>query len=129
MLRVEAMDHIVLAVDDVERSLAWYRDVLGLEALRYDDWKDGQVPFPSVRINEGTIIDIVRRTDNSHGTNLDHFCLTIAPTDLAEIVASGDFDVVSGPDARWGARGVAQSLYVRDPDGNVVELRHYGGSS
>ena len=128
MLRVEAMDHIVLLVDDVERSVAWYRDVLGLEPLRYDEWQDGAVPFPSVRVNEGTIIDIVgRRAGAGLGApNVDHFCLVVAPTDLPALRDSGVFDVVEGPASRWGARGVAQSLYVRDPDGNTVELRHYG---
>jgi catechol 2,3-dioxygenase-like lactoylglutathione lyase family enzyme len=47
------------------------------------------------------------------------------PTDLVALRDSGTFDVVSGPVTRWGARGDATSLYVRDPDGNLVELRHY----
>ena len=49
----------------------------------------------------------------------------IAPTDLATIAASGTLDVVGdGPaDGLFGAEGFATSLYVRDPDGNVVELR------
>ena len=45
MLTIEALDHIVLIVEDVDRSVAWYRDVLGLEALRYDEWKRGEVFF------------------------------------------------------------------------------------
>ena len=130
MLTIEALDHIVLIVEDVDRSVAWYRDVLGLEALRYDEWKRGEVFFPSLRINEGTIIDIVPRGDGERAPrdlNVDHFCVTAAPLDLAEVAASGTFDVVEGPVERWGARGDATSLYVRDPDGNVVEIRHYGG--
>ena len=118
------MDHAVLRVADVERSVAWYRDVLGLEVLRLDEWRDGKVFFPSVRVNEGTIIDILQAERT--GTNVDHLCLTCEPTDLAALKASGTFDVVDGPDVRWGARGDGLSLYVRDPDGNVVELRHYG---
>ena len=46
--------------------------------------------------------------------------------DLSELAASGEFDVVEGPARRFGARGDGTSLYVRDPDGLVVELRHYG---
>jgi catechol 2,3-dioxygenase-like lactoylglutathione lyase family enzyme len=125
--RVEGMDHIVLVVGDVERSVAWYRDRLGLEVLRLDEWKDGKAPFPSVRVNEGTIIDILAGTRT--GTNVDHLCLVLAPTDLAELAASDEFDVLDGPVSRWGARGEGTSVYVRDPDGNVVELRHYGESS
>ena len=115
---------MVLVVDDVERSVAWYHDVLGLEVLRLDEWRARRVPFPSVRVNEGTIIDIL--AGDRTGTNLDHVCLVIAPTDLGAVAASGRFDVVEGPATRWGARGDGTSLYVRDPDGNVVELRHYG---
>ena len=56
---------------------------------------------------------------------LDHVCLVIEPTDLDALAASGRFDVVGGPGRRYGARGNGTSLYVRDPDGTVVELRYY----
>ena len=123
MLRVQALDHIVLVAAEVERSVAWYRDLLGLEVLRFEEWKDGSAPFPSVRVNESTIIDIVG--GERSGTNVHHFCLTVEPTDLAAIRESGRFDVVEGPVTVWGARGHGTSLYVIDPDGNMVELRHY----
>lgn len=122
------MDHIVLIVADVERSVAWYRDVLGLEPLRFDEWKDGRVPFPSVRVSDATIIDVLDGERSTGRGNVDHLCLVVEPTDLEVVRASGAFDVVEGPVTRWGARGNGTSLYVRDPDGNVVELRHYGGS-
>ena len=83
-------------------------------------WAD---PFPSVRIDAGTIIDLM--AGEPADGRLDHVCLVVEPTDLAEVKASGRFDVVSGPATRWGARGDATSLYIRDPDGTVVELRHY----
>ena len=127
MLRIQAVDHLVLVVADVERSVAWYRDVLGLEALRFQAWKDGEVFFPSVRVDESTIIDIVAGERGEGRGNLDHFCLVVEETDLAAVRDSGVFDVVEGPVTRWGALGDGMSLYVRDPDGNVVELRHYGG--
>ena len=128
-IQVRALDHLVLAVADVERSVAWYVDVLGLEPLRLEEWRRGEVFFPSIRIDEGTIIDLVARGRDDDVTtgrrNLDHFCLVVEPTDLDAVRASGAFDVVEGPATRWGARGDATSLYVRDPDGNVVELRWY----
>jgi catechol 2,3-dioxygenase-like lactoylglutathione lyase family enzyme len=49
----------------------------------------------------------------------------IEKTDLEAIKASGRFEIVDGPDVRFGARGDAIALYVRDPDGNTVELRYY----
>ena len=125
-IQVRALDHLVLVVADVERCVAWYRDVLGLEALRLDRWRAGEVPFPSLRVDEGTIIDVVAGDrDPSVRGNLDHFCLVVEPVDLAAVRDGGGFDVVEGPATRWGARGDATSLYVRDPDGNVVELRSY----
>ena len=120
---VIGLDHIVLACSDVEVTLAWYRERLGLEAVRVDEWRRGEVPFPSVRVEEGTIIDLIAGTPTDG--RLDHFCLVVAPTDLEALAASGDLDVVEGPVRRFGARGDGTSLYVRDPDGAVVELRHY----
>jgi catechol 2,3-dioxygenase-like lactoylglutathione lyase family enzyme len=124
MVRVRAFDHLVLNVTDVERSLAWYVGELGLEALRVDEWRAGQVFFPSVRVSDDTIIDLLQ-VDRT-GSNVDHLCLVVEPVDLDELAASGRFEVVSGPGPRWGARGEGTSLYVLDPDGNTVELRHYG---
>lgn len=124
MLEIQAVDHYVIVTSDVERSVAWYRDVLGLPTDRYEEWKAGQAPFPSLRINEGTVIDVF--AGERHERNVDHVCLVVAPTDLQALADSGRFDVVDGPGPRWGARGTGTSLYVRDPDGNVVELRHYG---
>ena len=122
-IRVSELDHIVLCCADVERTLAWYTDVLGLEPVRLDEWRRGDAPFPSVRINAGTIIDLV--AGEPVDGRLDHFCVVIEPTDLAAVAQSGQFDVLDGPATRYGARGDGTSLYVRDPDGTVVELRHY----
>jgi catechol 2,3-dioxygenase-like lactoylglutathione lyase family enzyme len=117
------LDHIVLNVADVERSLTFYIDELGLAGERVDEWRKQQVFFPSVRVNAGTIVDLLQTSRT--GVNADHFCLVVAPTDFDALKASGRFDVVDGPDRRFGARGDGTSLYVRDPDGNTVELRYY----
>lgn len=120
---VVGLDHLVLSVADVERSLGFYCGVLGLAPVRVEEWRRGEVPFPSVRVSEGTIIDLAAGPRT--GTNLDHFCLVIEPTDLAALAAGGTLEVVSGPGTRFGARGDGTSLYIRDPDGNTVELRYY----
>ena len=124
-MKVVGFDHVVLKVADVERSLAWYCDELGLTPERVDEWRRGEMLFPSVRIDAHTLIDLL--ASERSGTNVDHVCLVIEPTDLAALAASGRFDVVGdGPtDGLFGAQGFATSLYVRDPDGNVVELRAY----
>jgi catechol 2,3-dioxygenase-like lactoylglutathione lyase family enzyme len=123
-LRATGLDHIVLNVADVERSLSWYMEQLGLEGVRVEEWRRGEVLFPSLRLDATTIIDLlqVERT----GQNVDHVCLVVEPVDLDALAASGRFDVVAGPSRLFGARGEGVGLYVRDPDGNVIELRHYG---
>jgi catechol 2,3-dioxygenase-like lactoylglutathione lyase family enzyme len=125
MVRPVGLDHIVLNCADVEQSLAWYCDELGLTPERVDEWRRGDTFFPSVRINDHTIIDLFPAERS--GTNMDHVCLVIEPTDLGALAASGRFDVMGdGPvDGLFGAQGLATSLYVRDPDGNTVELRCY----
>jgi catechol 2,3-dioxygenase-like lactoylglutathione lyase family enzyme len=122
-MRVRALDHIVLNTVDVERSLAWYTGLLGLEPERVDEWRAGRAPFPSVRVDDSCVIDLfaVERS----GLNLDHFCLVVDAGDVAAVAADERFEVVEGPGPRWGARGIGTSVYVRDPDGNTVELRSY----
>lgn len=123
-VRVTAFDHLVLRCADVEHTLAWYVDRLGLPTVRVEEWRRGEAPFPSVRISADTIVDLI--AGPAEEGRLDHVCVVVEPVDLAELAASGDFDVVEGPARRFGARGDGTSLYVRDPDGLVVELRHYG---
>jgi catechol 2,3-dioxygenase-like lactoylglutathione lyase family enzyme len=126
VVRVTGIDHLVLNCADVDASLAWYTDRLGLEGVRVAEWRSGAAPFPSVRIDDASIIDLLDAPRS--GVNVDHVCFVIEPTDLGALADSGDFDIVGdGPvSGLFGARGVATSLYVRDPDGNVVELRCYG---
>lgn len=125
MPRVLGFDHLVLVVADVERSLAWYVGELGLAPERVEEWRAGTVFFPSVRISPTTVIDILPDGGRPRGReNVDHFCLVV-DDDVRDLASSGRFDVVDGPGTRWGAQGDATSVYVRDPDGNVVELRKY----
>ncbi|MEO6123657.1 MAG: VOC family protein [Ilumatobacteraceae bacterium] len=122
-MHVHELDHIVLIVADVERSLDWYLGVVGLEPVRVDLWRERKAPFPSVRVAEGMIIDLVR--GESSGTNMDHLCLVVDRCDVDAIVADVRFTVIDGPGKRYGARGDGWSVYVNDPDGNTVEFRSY----
>lgn len=126
MVSVTGLDHIVLNVSDVERSAAWYHDKLGLELERMDEWRRGEVPFPSLRLDATTIIDLFA-TDRT-GENLNHFAVVVE-ADLQAVVDSGEFDVVGpgAPAERFGAQGQGMAIYVLDPDGNTVELRTYPG--
>ena len=123
-LHVVGLDHVVLNVADIERSLAFYCDELGLPPERVEEWRRGEVLFPSARVDATTIIDLLVAPRT--GENADHVCLVVEPVDLDAVKASGRFEVLDGPATRFGARGNGTSLYVRDPDGNTVELRYYG---
>src|SRR5262245_8899616 len=122
-MRATALDHVVLNVADVRRSVEWYSEKLGLEVERFDEWELGEVLFPSLRIDEHTIIDVF--ANERSGQNVDHLCLVVDDLDLDAAATSGEWDVHGGPSEVWGARGMGRSLYVRDPDGNLVELRRY----
>jgi catechol 2,3-dioxygenase-like lactoylglutathione lyase family enzyme len=123
VVAVRGLDHVVLNVADAERSVRWYAQ-LGLEPVRLEEWRRGEAPFVSLRIDASTIIDLQERERT--GVNLDHVCLTVDDdVDLDALAASGAFDVVRGPRRLYGARGWGRGFYVQDPDGNVVELRHY----
>ncbi|GAA3627845.1 VOC family protein [Streptomyces chitinivorans] len=122
-MRVIAFDHLVLNVEDVERSLDFYCGTLGLKPVRVEEWRAGKAPFPSVRVSDTTIIDLVAGPRD--GSNVDHICLVVEPLDWQEVMDSGTLTVVDGPGPRFGARGTAQSVYILDPDGNTVELRWY----
>ena len=117
----KGLDHVVINTPDIERSIAWYCDKLGLAPVRLEEWRRGEVFFPSVRVNAETIIDIFPA--DRTGQNVDHFCLVIEPADLDALAA--EFPGARRADGLFGAQGEASSLYVQDPDGNTVELRCY----
>jgi catechol 2,3-dioxygenase-like lactoylglutathione lyase family enzyme len=132
MFKISAIDHIVLNVADVERSLAFYSGTLGLPAERVEAWRRGELRFPSVRVSESTIIDLVKAEERApeDALNLGHYCLVTDAEDLGavqrELEAAG-VTIERGPGMRSGARGNALSLYFRDPDHNLIELRTYAG--
>ena len=129
-LKIVEMDHIELNVSDIERSLAFYIDTLGLKGERLDEFRAGRVGFPSVRINEHTLIDLMQMEQRQDVAvkNLNHFCLVSERLDLGDLAAdlkSKGVVVVQEPVSRWGARGQATSIYIQDPDENELEIRCY----
>ncbi len=126
--RITGLDHIVLICRDIEASLEFYCDRLGLEPERVDLWRRGEALFPSVRISPTTIIDLFAGDHGgavgaATGANLDHVCLTFEG-DTLDALHERFPDGRRGNDL-FGAQGLANSLYVKDPDGNTVELRTY----
>lgn len=129
-IRVAGFDHIVLRVRDKAAMLAFYQGVLGLRVDR------DRPELGLTHIRAGTqMIDLVTldgplgklggAAPGREGRNLDHFALQVRPFDEAAIRAHlatcGVAVVEEGP--RYGADGDGFSLYVRDPEGNTVELK------
>jgi catechol 2,3-dioxygenase-like lactoylglutathione lyase family enzyme len=120
-VKVVGFDHVVVNSTDVERSLAFYCDQLGLDAVRVDEWRRGEVLLPSARVNAETIIDLFPAERS--GENVNHFCLVVEPLDLDALAAR--FPDARRADGLFGAQGFASSVYIEDPDGNTIELRYY----
>ena len=120
-IEVAGIDHVVINVADAERAMRWYQKHLGFEPERYGEWLSGKAPFLSMRVNEVTVIDLLE-TDRS-GENVDHisFCITGSLEDLA----TEDVEIVREFESVYGAMGWGPALYIRDPDGNVIELKQY----
>ena len=132
LVTITEMDHIVLRVKDVETSLRFYAETLGMKTERVEQWRAGEIRFPSVRINDDTIIDFFASDQEPLGRdsarNQDHYCMVIEPTDMEELKSKFEamgVGIQAGPGKRWGSHGDGISLYIYDPDDNVVELRHY----
>lgn len=136
------LDHAVIWVESAERALQFYVDILGLESVRAEEFAAGKARFPSVRINEATIFDLMERDEllglvqnftgggeNIGGAPINHLCLSVSALEYDEIrsrlTAHGVVLNPGGEDV-FGAQGQAvRSTYFNDPDGNVLEIRFY----
>lgn len=124
-----ALDHIVLRCTDQETTLAWYRKHAGLTPVNVEEWRAGTAFFPSLRVTEDTIIDYVGGLDlHAPRGSLDHICFVVSAGELASLKAHPEL-IVEDEGPRSGARGVGQSVYVRDPDNLLVEFRCYPDGS
>jgi catechol 2,3-dioxygenase-like lactoylglutathione lyase family enzyme len=131
------MDHIVLNVEDDEKMVAFYSQVLMFAPERVAEYRAGEVPFPSVRLNSDTIIDLFpkemwEKTARSGQAreNLNHFCIALNKTEWEELLTRlkmNNVAIAEGPVPRWGAHGTGTSVYFRDPEGNLIEVRYYEG--
>jgi glyoxylase I family protein len=129
-IAVAGFDHIVLRVRDKDRMVGFYRDVLGLAVDR------DRPELGLTHIRAGSeLIDLVTLDGplgrvggagpGEEARNLDHFCLRVRPFDEAAIrahLAAHRVEIDAAGD-RYGADGEGMSLYIRDPEGNTVELK------
>lgn len=129
--QVERIDHVVFRVQDLARSIGFYARAFGCEVVRRRD------DLGLVHLRAGvSMIDLVAVTGplgqpggaaaQAHGRNVDHLCLRIEPFDEAALVAHlcACGAPPRGPaTVNFGAEGEGASLYVADPDGNLIELK------
>ena len=130
MFRLVAIDHLVLRVVDLGRMLRFYCDALGCTIEKRQD----NIGLIQLRAGSG-LIDLVPidgklgaaggAPPGKEGRNLDHFCLRVEPFDEATIREQlARYGYAGGPvEKRFGAEGEGPSIYVTDPEGNVVELK------
>jgi len=131
MLNLVAIDHVVLRTTRLDEMLHFYCEVLG---ARLERTLPGAVGLVQLRAGSG-LIDLVPvdselgrlggKPPDKNAKNMDHFCMTIAPVDVSELRSYlADKGVIVGETAvRYGAIGNTMSVYIQDPEANIVELK------
>ncbi len=125
------LDHVAIRVADLERSLAFYRDLLGLAVRDRERFENDEVPYVAV-VAGGRHIHLVP-SDESIDVGGEHICLLLRSSEmetgteierlLEDLRAEGIEVEESEPYRRYGAYGRDWAAYVRDPDGRRVELK------
>jgi catechol 2,3-dioxygenase-like lactoylglutathione lyase family enzyme len=119
---IAELDHVVIRCRDQARALGFYTGVLGLAEERRID------AIGLIQLRAGaSMIDLVpaERRDEE-GRNVDHVCVGVRARDMNEVarhLRERGVEVLGDPAHRYGARGMGLSIYVRDPEGNVIELK------
>lgn len=124
-MQIKSLDHFVLTTKNLRECLHFYRDVLDMRVAE----KDGRYAlfFGASKVNiHQKPAEFLPAAQNPQYGSLD-FCLVVEETveTLAQELREKGVAIELGPVGRHGARGAMQSIYLRDPDGNLVELCHY----
>lgn len=125
-MRIDRIDHLVLTVDDVARTIAFYVDVLGMTETTFGlDRK--ALMFGSSKINlhqRGREFEPKAATPTPGSADLCLIADDALEVVVAHLAAMG-IAIEEGPVRRTGAQGPITSVYIRDPDGNLIELSNY----
>lgn len=130
MINIRELDHVVLRASDVDKMLSFYCDVLGctLEKTQIDfglyQLRAGACLIDIVNVS-GTLGRLGGAAPGVEGRNMDHFCLRIEPFEESDIRAHlARFNIHPEPaQSRYGAEGSGPSIYLTDPENNVIELK------
>jgi glyoxylase I family protein len=123
-IKIAEIDHVVFRCRDQRRMLDFYTRLLGMVEERRIE----QIGLVQLRAGR-SMIDLVPAPPDEKSEaskNVDHVCLGIETTDMAEIarhLKESAVEVIGEPAMRYGAHGMGPSIYLRDPEGNVIELK------
>jgi catechol 2,3-dioxygenase-like lactoylglutathione lyase family enzyme len=126
MFEIDRLDHFVIPCSDIETICAFYVRVLNMRRIEFGD-KRVALGFGRQKINLQPAGWRETRRARNHIEGTADFCL-ITDTPMAEILdhlAACDVEIEDGPVQRSGALGPINSVYFRDPDGNLVEVSNY----
>ena len=125
-IAIDRIDHLVLTVFDVERTIDFYSRVLGMEPVTFAGGRRG-LAFGRQKLNlHQAGREFEPKALKPHPGAID-LCL-VATTPLAEVMAGlrdAGVAILEGPVPKTGALGPMQSVYFRDPDGNLIEVSNY----
>jgi len=120
---IQRLDHLVLTVRDVDATVAFYTDLLGMEAITFGNGRRA-LRFGRQKIN---LLEASRevepKAERPVPGSADLCFITAVPIEtVLERIRAADVPVVEGPVERTGANGPIRSVYLRDPDGNLLEV-------
>lgn len=126
---IDRLDHFVLNVADVEIAASWYQRVLGMEREEFGPDRRTALRFGGQKINlrpaDSDIGSWATGTNAAPGAADVCFITAVGPEDVIRHLNECGVAVLIGPVPRHGALGMMQSVYCRDPDGNLVEIASY----
>jgi catechol 2,3-dioxygenase-like lactoylglutathione lyase family enzyme len=125
-MQIERLDHLVLTVADIARTCEFYTRVLGMEVVRFGEGRTA-LRFGQQKINlhaADAIPGLVAEKPTPGSADLC-FITSLPPADVTAHLEDCNVPVVAGPGPRAGAVGTIQSVYIRDPDHNLIEISNY----
>jgi catechol 2,3-dioxygenase-like lactoylglutathione lyase family enzyme len=130
-MKITGADHTNRRVRDLQRSLRFYRDVLELESLGLEEFHRKERPIVSLRVASTFILHLGLDPSSEPGPTggYDHLALMVEETDaeaLAEYVRRSGVEIERRLEGVVRVQGEGEALYVRDPDGYLIELKLYG---